>query len=83
MEKEMNIVSSYFFYMWNTWCEEECEKVFGVMSNHFWKKWCVLCDQGGTAWGAAEKFWAALSDTYREPLIERACELYDGHKERY
>lgn len=31
-----NIVSSFFYYMWNRWSKTECETVFGSMSGHFW-----------------------------------------------
>lgn len=82
MEKEMNIVSSYFYYMWNAWGQEECKLVFANADwMHFWSKWCGICDRRGI-WGAAECLWAELSDTYRELLVRRACELYDGHKNR-
>lgn len=42
----------------------------------FLGKWCMLSDKG--VFGAAERFYAELSDTYREPLVERAVSLYDG-----
>lgn len=71
-----NAVSSFFYYMWNTWSQEECRIVYGNMSRHFWEKWCMLSDKG--VFGAAERFYAELSDTYREPLVERAVSLYDG-----
>ena len=38
-----NAVSSYFYYMWNTWCEEECKTVFKEMYPHFWEKWSRKC----------------------------------------
>lgn len=83
MEKEMNIVSSYFYYMWNAWSKQECEIVFAHSDwKHFWNKWEEACNRGGIS-GAAERLWAELSDTYREPLIKRACELYDGRCEKY
>lgn len=37
-----NAVSSYFYYMWNTWCEEECRTVFKEMYPHFWEKWSLM-----------------------------------------
>lgn len=64
------------YYMWNTWSQEECRIVYGNMSRHFWEKWCLLSDKG--VFGAAERFYAELSDTYRRPLVERAVSLYDG-----
>ena len=41
-----NAVSSFFFYMWNAWSEEECKAVYGNMYPHFWEKWCVATDKG-------------------------------------
>ena len=42
MRTNENIVTSFFFYMWNAWGEEECKIVFGNMSGHFWEKWCIM-----------------------------------------
>ncbi len=50
-----NAVSSFFYYMWNTWSQEECRIVYGNMSRHFWEKWCLLSDKG--VFGAAERFY--------------------------
>ena len=47
-----NAVSSYFYYMWNTWCEEECKTVFKEMYPHFWEKWSLMTDKG--VFGASE-----------------------------
>lgn len=33
-----NTVSSFFYYMWNAWSEEECKTVYGGMYPHFWEK---------------------------------------------
>lgn len=71
-----NIVSSFFFYMWNTWCKEECQKVFGSMYEHFWSKWCSLANPSAS--GSSEKFYSALSEYNRRLLVNRACEVYDG-----
>lgn len=71
-----NAVSSFFYYMWNSWNEEECKIVYGGMSRHFWEKWCQMTNKG--VFGAAERFYAELSDTYRELLAGRAVGLYDG-----
>lgn len=32
-----NTVSSFFYYMWNAWSEEECKAVYGGMYPHFWE----------------------------------------------
>ena len=75
-----NAVSSYFYYMWNTWCEEECKTVFKEMYPHFWEKWSLMTDKG--VFGASERFYAELTDRYREKLVERAVSLYDGKARR-
>lgn len=64
-----NAVSSFFYYMWNAWCKEECKTVFKEMYPHFWDKWCLMTDKG--VFGAAERFYAELTDHYREKLVER------------
>lgn len=73
------IVSSYFFYMWNTWDENECKKAFPDNYKHFWNKWCSLDD---CTFGKAEKFYAELSDNYRRQLVDRATFLYDGKHQK-
>ena len=32
-----NTVSSFFYYMWNAWSEEERKAVYGGMYPHFWE----------------------------------------------
>lgn len=78
----VNVVSSYFYYMWNKWNKQECEIVYGNagLSQHFWSKWCGLAEQNVR--GAAERFYAELSDHNRELLVSRAIELYDGKENR-
>lgn len=70
-----NIVSSFFYYMWNAWGEEECRTVFGPMHKHLWEKWCNCADRD--LHGATERFYAELSNSNRHLVVERACELYD------
>lgn len=75
-----NIVSSFFFYMWNGWgAQEECRQVFGYLSDHFWEKWNSLFQRYHG--GAAERFYAELSEDNRRLLVERACQLYDGNRD--
>ena len=71
-----NTVSSFFYYMWNAWSEEECKAVYGNMYPHFWEKWCVATDKG--TFGAAERFYLELSEDNRRLLVERAVSIYDG-----
>lgn len=75
-----NAVSSFFYYMWNAWSENECRHVFGHMHSHFWAKWTILAEINLR--GAAERFYAELSDDNRRKLVERATEIYDGAKRR-
>lgn len=75
-----NSVSSFFYYMWNAWSKEECEIVFGGMCKHFWEKWNSLAND--SIFGAAERFYAALSENNRKLLVERAVSIYDGRSFR-
>ena len=74
-----DVVTKFMFYMWNRWCEEECKEVFGKddFYPHFWNKWCGICKMLGTAHGAAEMFYAELSDRNRDKLVRRAVEYYN------
>lgn len=75
-----NDVTSFFYYMWNKWNEEECKAVFN--DPHFWNKWCEAYDTMHGPRGAAELFYMMLSDTNRDKLVARALECYDGMTEK-
>lgn len=75
---QVNIVVSFFYYMWNGWCKEECKEIFGNQHEHFWEKWCSYANPSST--GATERFFAGLDNNSRELLINRACESYSGTK---
>lgn len=70
-----NAVSSFFYYMWNTWSEEECKIIFKGMYKHFWAKWNSLA--GKSLLGAAERFYAELSTNNREQLVNTSLQLYE------
>ena len=74
------IVSSYLYYMSNTWDDKECKKVFGNNYLHFWQKWCSFTNP--TAHGAAERFYLSLTEHNRKPLVERANQVYCGDSSR-
>ena len=76
----VNAVSSFHYYMWNAWGEEECKITFGGAYKHFWEKWNSLASK--SILGAAERFYAELSDNNREMLVNRAVALYDGKATR-
>ena len=66
-------VTSFFFYMWNAWCKEECDATFGkgVLSDHFWSEW--------VGYGCKiDRFYAELDDVNRELLCERANLIFNG-----
>ena len=72
-----NDVTSFFYYMWNKWSEEECKEVFkSDYYPHFWSKWCEAYDAMHGPRGAAELFYMMLSDTNRNKLVARALEVY-------
>lgn len=78
-----NNVTSFFYYMWNRWCEEECKIAFKDGDyNHFWNKWCEAYDKMNGPRGAAELFYMMLSDTNRNKIVARALECYDGMTEK-
>lgn len=71
-----NDVSSFFYYMWNAWSQEECKIVFANEGwQHFWGKWSIACHPG--TWGAAERFFAELSESNKDLLVKRAIKLYN------
>lgn len=74
-----NDVSSFFFYMWNSWSKEECAEVFKAdFWPHFWNKWEALSDKYGN--GAVERFYAELSEDNRDLLVSRAIKLYNRNR---
>lgn len=79
----VNIVSSFFYYMWNKWSKKECEIVFAnAFWPHLWSKW-ELCAERGTIFGAAERFYAELDEGNRDALVSRAIKLYNGRNENF
>lgn len=82
-KKFRNDATSLMFYMWNRWCLEECKIVFKDGDwNHFWNKWCGYNSEYGR-FGAVEDFYASLTNDNRDKLVKRACEMYDGSREKY
>lgn len=74
-----NDVASLFYYMLNTWSEEECKIAFAQSNcgwRHIWDKWRTYCHINGR-FGAIEEFFVNLSEENQDLLVERALELYD------
>jgi hypothetical protein len=75
--KEKNDVTSFFYYMWNTWSKSECEEIFPRHdANHLWEKWMSYYENHKT-FGATEQFFANLSGNFQDMLVKRAIEMYD------
>lgn len=82
-DKEKNDTTSFFYYMWNRWSEDECKIAFADGDyNHFWTKWCQAYEEMGGPRGAAELFYMGLSNTNRDKLMKRARQCYDGMTEK-
>lgn len=76
-----NDVASFFYYMWNSWCMEECQTVFTTEGwEHFWSKWKYYF-QNNNHFGAAEEFFANLDQANQDRIVKRAITLYN-RKER-
>lgn len=71
-----NIVSSFFYYMWNAWDGRECAMVCGLDCIQIWEKWRNCCTD--CPLGATEYFYMGLSNDIKEKLVTRACEVYNG-----
>lgn len=77
-----NIVSSFFFYMWNRWSKEECDCTFGPNAEHFWQKWLECYERMKGSYGASEEFYKVLSESNRKKLVQRAVRCYNGNRTR-
>ena len=81
---EKKIVESFFYYMWNTWCQKECLLVFREASGtgiHYWREWCHFYE-AYDAHGAISAFFAYLDGENRTRLVTRALKLYDGQSNK-
>ncbi len=88
-----NEALSYAIYMANRWNESECSYVFNGYSNienykyeyslghHIWNKYMEYYEDHGM-YGAPMRLLYELDSTNLELLLNRACELYDGRKNR-
>lgn len=77
-----NIVSSFFFYMWNRWSKEECDDIFKPNAEHFWQKWLECYERMKGSYGASEEFYKVLSESNRKKLVQRAVRCYNGNRTR-
>lgn len=78
-----NDVSSFFYYMWNKWSEDECKIVFADSCGgykHYWNKWVHYCNEYGVR-SAVDCLYGDLDTGNRDKLVARAIECYDGMRE--
>lgn len=86
MEKE---VLSYHIYMWNKWGEQEAARVFNnpgqewqySLGQHIWGIWLKHCDRVGST-AAPSLMVRDLDEDNLQKLVSRACELYNGRRNR-
>lgn len=88
-----NEALSYAIYMANRWSKEECCYVFNGYTDvnnpkykysfgeHIWGKYLDYYITYGV-YGASMKLLYELAPENLELLLNRACELYDGRKNR-
>lgn len=73
---DKNVVSQFYFFMWNVWTKDVCLEIYGkVMGEHFWSKFIGYHDAGGFDHAVA-KMYADISDHYRDDLVNAAIEYY-------
>ena len=80
-----NDVTSFFYYMWNKWCESEAKIVFADSCGgykHYWNKWVYFCNEYGCR-SAVDMLYGELDEENRNKLVTRAIECFDGMKEKF
>lgn len=79
---EQNDITSFFYYMWNSWCEQEARIVFSDSCGgykHYWNKWCYYVEEYGVR-SAVDMLYGDLDKGNRDKLVARALQCYDGMK---
>ena len=79
-----NDVTSFFFYMWNKWCESEAKIVFADSCGgykHYWNKWVYFCNEYGCR-AAVDMLYGELDEGNRDKLVASALECFDGMSEK-
>ena len=80
-----NETLSVLMYFCNTFNEDECHKLWGDgiygLGEHMHNKFVSLSNSYG-AFGAITLFLLDLDSNNYQKVIDRACELYNGRKNR-
>ena len=77
---ERNDVTSFMYFMWNMWSQEECEICFAEAMcghKHIWEKWISACRRMDGPNGATEVFYAELDTTNQDILVAYATSKYN------
>ena len=82
MTQNTTAVLSYAIYMANAWSPNEATTIFGpVLGKHIFDKWVSYIDVHGMH-GASMKLVYELDEMNLDKLVNRACELYEGRKNK-
>lgn len=68
-----NDISSFFYYMWNSWNEKECKILFKDLEDYIWNIWIHTKGDIGI-------FYGMLDNACRNLLTGRALKLYENDK---
>lgn len=71
--KMKNDISSFFYYMWNSWNEKECKILFKDLEDYIWNIWIHTKGDIGI-------FYGMLDNACRNLLTGRALKLYENDK---
>ena len=68
-----NDVTSFHYYMWNSWNEKECKILFKDLEDYIWNIWIHTKGDIGI-------FYGMLDNDCRNRLTDRALKLYENDK---
>ena len=69
----MNNITDFLMFMFNAWCCDRCNEVFGELGPHIWEKWTIAVKSWNER--ALAYFWSSL-DTKRQALLVEAAKKY-------
>jgi hypothetical protein len=84
---ERKEVLSFMIYMWNKWSINECAVIFNGADNTKDQTWCwSLGEHIWDKWReynhSVERFVANIDENCLNKIVERACSLYCGRKNK-
>lgn len=73
---DTNVVSQFYFFMWNVWTKDVCLEIYGkIMGEHFWNKYKFYKREYGHG-SAVARMYFDMTDSNRNMLVEAAIEHY-------